>query len=250
MDAAASVLPSKPEIIETPQYKERVWFVGMNGTGKTVLEAALVAPYPRVVILDIKYDFPIPWERGSYAIVTKPPGHGFLGLRFFDPWYRHDRIVYRPEKPYDNGQYITRFLESMFDRGRREGKKRPFILVIDEGGWVAYNGAKTALSRLSITGRSLGIGLWLTSQRPRGIPVEIRSEAWRVYVFYLRKEEDRKELVQILDDYADESMFAAMDDSEYSFWEIRRAKGGRLEYRRLPPIVFNDPEAGKEQGEK
>lgn len=221
--------------IELPSYQERVLFLGANGSGKTVLESRMLARYPRVVILDVKGDFPIPasWDREDYALLTRPPRPTRL-LGFFDGWNR-DRIVYRPSPPYDSGPAITAFLDWAFHRGRREGKKRPFILALDEGGWVAYSGAKMAMSRLAIAGRSLGIGLWIAAQRPRGIPVEVRSEAWRIYVFFLRKEADRKELRDTLDDQADSIDFGE-SEGDYWFWEIRRGEGGRLRYRLMPPV--------------
>ena len=219
-------------MIDTPSYQERVFFLGANGSGKTVLAAEMIRPYPRAVVLDIKYDFPIPWEKDEYVVTTKPPG----GFWLLDPWQSSHHVIYRPSPPHDSGPSITKFLDAMFARGRREGKKQPFILYLDEGGWTAYAGARLAMARLAIAGRSLGIGLWISAQRPKGIPVEVRSEAWRTYVFYLRKEDDRKELLQTLDDQAWPGMFASSEE-DYEFWEIRRGQGGRLAYRRLAPLA-------------
>jgi len=232
-----------PGVIETPSYQERVLFLGANGSGKTILASRMIEPYPRAVILDIKYDFPIPWAKDEYAVLTKPPGRGGMGW-LFDPWRNHDRIVYRPGPPADSGPAITGFLDAMFQRGRREGKTHPFILYLDEGGWAAYAGAKMGMSRLAIAGRSLGIGLWISAQRPRGIPVEVRSEAWRTYVFYLRKSEDREELLSTLDDQAWPGMFAGTAE-EYQFWEVRRGPGGRLTYRLMPPMDMPEARAEK-----
>ena len=223
---------SSNNVIKAPSYQARVLFLGANGSGKTEVAAQIIRGYPRVVILDIKYDFPIPWPKGDYVIVKKPPG---IGWWFLDPWRTAKHIIYRPEPPYDTGPWVTYFLDQMFDRGRREGKRKPYILYLDEGGWVAYNGAKMAMARLAISGRSIGIGLWISAQRPRGIPPEVRSEAWVHYVFYLRKKADRKELAEVLDDQYDDDAFASTE-RDYEFWEIKRAKGGKLEYRRLPPV--------------
>jgi hypothetical protein len=239
--AHPSPSPRSEGDIETPTYQERVFFVGANGSGKTILEAEMLRHYPRVVVLDIKYDFPVPWDEDDYALVTRPPMRVNV-FDWFSNWHR-DRIVYRPAPPYDSGKWITYFLDQMFARGRRDGRKKPFILALDEGGWVAYSGAKQALARLAIAGRSLGIGLWIAAQRPRGIPVEVRSEAWRMYVFFLRKRDDRLELLDTLDDQAVEQDFSGTQ-GDYWFWEIRRGEGGKLTYRALPPVRVTTTDAG------
>ncbi len=232
-EASLEIAPSSSKYrIQAPTYQARVLFLGANGSGKTEVAAQMIRGYPRVVILDVKYDFPIPWPKGEYTILKKPPG---LGWWFLDPWRTAKHIIYRPEPPYDTGPWITYFMDKMFARGRREGKRKPFILYLDEGGWAAYSGAKLAMARLAITGRSIGIGLWISAQRPRGIPPEVRSEAWFYYVFFLRKRADRKELLEVLDDNFEEEDFSATE-RDYEFWEIKRVKGGRLEGRRLPPV--------------
>jgi len=210
-----------------------------------VLASALIAGYPRVIILDIKYDFPIPksWDKDTYRIASTPPGlkQGILDRLKPDPWGR-SRVIYRPKPPYDSGAWITYFLDWCFRKGRAQGKKKPFILYLDEGGWTAYSGAKLAMSRLAIAGRSLGIGLWIASQRPRGIPVEVRSEAWRMYIFYLRNRKDRIEIMDnigeiwLTDDRLLDEYDIAQTPESYEFAEIRRVEGGRMVYRLMPPI--------------
>ena len=222
-----------------------------------MLASALIESYPRVIILDIKYDFPIPpsWKPANkvrekseigYAIATKPPGlkQTILDRLKADPW-KSQRVIYRPAPPYDSGPWITYFLDWTFKRARKEGKKRPFILYLDEGGWMAYSGAKLAMSRIAIAGRSIGIGLWIAAQRPRGIPVEVRSEAWRMYIFYLRNRKDRIEImdnvgeVWVTGDRLLDEQDLSQTPEAYEFAEIRRAEGGRMVYRLMPPIAYH-----------
>lgn len=221
--------------IEPASYQERILFLGANGSGKTVLASEMISGYPRAIVLDVKYDFPIPWESGDYIVLDKPPRVGFLNALKWVFGSRH--VVYRPRRPYDSGEWITYFLDRMFDKGRSSGKKNPFILYIDEGLWASYAGAWQALARLAVAGRSLGIGLWLSSQRPKVIPVAIRSEAWRMYIFYLRYREDRKEIIDLLEGQFDEWRLQSSTE-DYQFWEIRRAKGGKMVTRLLPPINY------------
>lgn len=236
----------QPAVISRPSYEERVFFVGANGSGKTVLASAMLAGFERAIVLDIKYDFPIPssWDEETYRIAHRPPGLRRQGVEVLkaDPWSRK-RVIYRPEPPFDEGPWLTYLLDWIFRRSRREGKKKPIIVYLDEGAWMAYGGAKVAMARLAITGRSLGIGLWISSQRPKGIPVEVRSEAWRMYIFYLRNRGDRKEILDNVGDvFTSGDHLLDVDDlshtaEDYQFAEIRRGKGGRMHYRLLPPVA-------------
>jgi hypothetical protein len=189
--------------------------------------------YPRAVVLDVKYDFVPPWPKGSYVILNKPEGNLLTGA----DWSRN-RIIYRPKPPYDDGEWVAWWLDRMFDRARREGKKRPFILYLDEGAFVSTQGAKAPIGRLAIAGRSLGVGLWVTSQRPRTIPVEVRSEAWRTYVFFLQYQDDRTELRKYSGGQLSEDMLTSGTE-DYSFWELRRGKGGAVKVTHYPPVRTN-----------
>jgi len=222
------------ESVETPGYKERVFFLGANGSGKTILASRMLESYERCIVFDVKHDFPIPWEKGQYTLVSKPPHAG--GIVNWWHWLTAGKhIIYRPVRPYDDGKHTTKFLDWTFDQARKAQGKKPTILYLDEGGWMSYGGARDAIARIAITGRSLNLGLWLSAQRPRGIPVEVRSEAWRWYVFYLRSRDDRKEVVNYLDYRVDERELES-STRDFEFWEIRRGHGGRMNYRRLPPV--------------
>jgi hypothetical protein len=219
--------------ITTPKYEERVFFSGANGSGKTILASVLAEPYPRVTVLDPKGDFPIPWTEGDYQVRTKPPTTGILNALRWRFGKQH--IVYRPAIGYDSGEQISAFFDWNYRRAQREKAKRGRILYVDEGAWVSYAGAWRSLARLLISTRSLRLGVWLSSQRPKGLPVEARSEAWRWYVFYLRSREDRKEVVSYLDHRISEYDLESTT-RDYEFWEILRGTGGRMSYRLLPPI--------------
>lgn len=224
-DSAVSSLAAE---IESPGYQERVMFLGANGSGKSVLASKMMSEYPRVVVLDVKGDFEIPWRKGTYHVTDKPNGIIWQPLP-------HNRIIYRPRREYREPEWMAWFLGEQFERAKREGKKRPFIVYIDECLYVANQGCKAALADLAVTGRSMGLGFWYTSQRPRNIPVELRSEAWRTYLFYLDNKGDRKEVVDNSGgSISEHDMLQSAAD--YSFWEIRRGKGGSKRVRHLPPV--------------
>ena len=231
--------------IETPGYEERVFLVGANGSGKSIAAGLLIEPYPRCWILDTKGDFSIPWEDGKYQIRTRPPYAGFLDrLRWR---FGNQRIVYRPEPMrYDSGPEISRWYDWAYrtiqreNAKKKEPDKRGRVLYVDEGLWASYVGAWQSLARLIVSTRSLKLGVWVSSQRPKGIPVSTRSEAWRWIVFYLRSREDRKEVVSYLDHRISEYDLESTEQ-DYQFLEIRRGKGGRMAYRWLPPLMVKTP---------
>ena len=234
-ESTATQLAQNPgvAVLTRPRYEERVFFSGANGSGKTILASALIASFPRAIILDTKGDFPVPWAEGEYQVRTKPWGVGLL-----NSWkWRHgkQRIIYRPSIGYDSGEAIARFFDDCYRKAQKEKGAHPRILYVDEGAWVSYAGAWRSFARLLISTRSLKLGVWLSSQRPKGIPVEARSEAWRWYVFYLRSREDRKEVVSYLDHQITEYDLESTT-KDFEFWEIRRGTGGKMQYRLLPPI--------------
>lgn len=243
VDSSNGPHSDKVAYVDTPSYQERVIFSGANGSGKTILASTLAQYYPRVIVLDVKGDFPIPWADG-FQIRTKPPGTGFLNAL---QWrFGKQRIIYRPGIKYDTGEAIARFFDWNYRRAQRERGRSPRIIYVDEGAWVSYAGAWRSLARLLISTRSLKLGVWLSSQRPKGIPVEARSEAWRWYVFYLRSRDDRKEVVSYLDHRISEYDLESTTEN-YQFWEIKRGEGGKMSYRLLPPIRLPDnPAEGTE----
>lgn len=217
-----------------PSYQERVLFVGSNGGGKTVLAGQMLAAgYPRTVSIDVKGDFNPPID---YTVLTKPNELG---------WRYKKHIVYRPEFEYANGQWVDEVLRRLFKRARAKGKKQPFILYIDEGLYVATSSRTGTMRQLAVTGRSLNVGLWVSSQRPKWIPVEVRSEAWRWYVFYLAYDEDEKEVLRYSKNKIQLDELQNPTDL-YSFWEIKRGanSAGRLQVKHYPKVSLTQQTLG------
>jgi hypothetical protein len=198
--------------ISPPEYGERIIALGSNGGGKSVLMRELLAAgYPRTVTIDVKGDFePIQPHR----VVTKP-----------DDWlgWRADHIVYRPGREHQTRAAMDGVLNRLYNRAQKSGKRHPFVVYIDEALYLAKLGCASSMAALAVSGRSLGLGLWITSQRPKWIPVEVRSEAWRWYVFYLSFEEDEREVLKHTKGRL--TLQNLQEGTEaYSFWEIRRGR--------------------------
>ena len=197
--------------ISLPSYEERVLFLGANGSGKTHLATRMLASYPRWIVIDLKGDVRVSEDE---TVVRSPSDW---------KWRFADKIIYRPKIEYMDGFYHRYVLRQLYERARKKGRKQPFILYVDESLFLSRSGASAMLANLAVATRSLHMGFWCSSQRPRNIPVEIRTEAWRWYIFYLMSLEDEKEVSR----YTKGQL--SIEDLEqgtenYSFWEIKRGK--------------------------
>lgn len=193
---------------------------------------------PRYVVLDPKGDFP----RAPGDVIVKSPkswrwkvfpdgwgGSGFLAT---------PRIIYRPDPKYQPTMDLR--LRALFYKARLLKKKhRPaFRVGVDEGLFQSKafgNSRPRWLMSSAITGRSLDMGLDLNSQRPSGIPVEIRSEAWRMYVFYLGDQDDMKAVLRYAQGTLSVEDLMDLGD-DFSFIEVKRTPGGRRSATKFPPI--------------
>ena len=211
-------------VLTLPEYYERLLFVGENGSGKTELNKNLIAHYERFVAFDLKGDFTPPCD---YKVLTEPEDYRW---KFMTP----PRIVYRPKKQFRSGAWFNHTLEMLWDRSIKLKGKEPFIVDIDEGLMQANLGTTAWLENLIVGARGLNTGVWLNSQRPRNIPVSIRSEAWRWYIFALGYEEDEKEVVRYSKGMLTIADLQTLGD--YSFYELRRLKGARKIVTKYPPL--------------
>ena len=219
--------------LDLPETYERVLFIGENGSGKTYLAEQMLAYYDRWIAVDLKGDLKPPCD---FTILRTPEDRRWSG-----PW-RPEKILYRPRVGYNNGPWHNEVLRAIYARAQKEGKRKPFILYLDEGLMMSKLGDTTWLESLIVAGRSLQVGVWISSQRPRHIPVEIRSEAWRWYIFALGYKADEKEVIQYSKGQVTEFDLQRLD-GDYSFYEIRRTKGGKKHVRKMPPLVRALPES-------
>jgi len=223
-------------LLVPPNYEERVLFLGENGSGKTYLATAFLASGFCFVAVDHKGDLRIP----GATLVRNPDDKRLYNGRVA-------QILYRPDPEYATGPGINYVLKGLFFRGRSQGKRRPFVVYVDEALVLSAGGHVAYLRSLAVAGRSMGVGLWCASQRPAWIPREVRSEAWRIYVFSLGSEDDEKEVLK----YTKRQL--SLDDLEqattnHAFIEIRRTPhmaGGRT-VTRFPPVSLD---IGEEEAE-
>lgn len=205
---------------------------------------------PRYVVFDPKGDFPEAGERvvkSPKAFTWRLFPNGLFGSGLFAV----PRILYRPDPKYQ--PYMDLRLRSLFYQARklkkaakRKGLKRSpyhFRIGVDEGLFQSKafgNSRPRWLMSIAITGRSLDLGLDLNSQRLAGLPVEVRSEAWRMYLFYLGYREDMKAAMEYSHGTVREQDLINLGD-DFSFIEVRRTPGGKRTARRFPPVRLTPP---------
>lgn len=179
--------------IVAPDYVERIFIVGKNGVGKSELTYSLEAAgnYRQSIYFDIKGD-----------CNPRPP---FTVVRRGDDWWgwRQRRIVYRPVP----GSYWrsdagwAQVLQRLFNRAsqaydhKRKRSREPFFIIIPE---ILLFGPKSqkVIADMASGARQLELGMFIETQRPRRIPVVVRSEAWRIYVFPLGYADDELEVLK------------------------------------------------------
>ncbi|MFL5664352.1 MAG: hypothetical protein ACJ8BW_23860 [Ktedonobacteraceae bacterium] len=178
-------------LIPPPDHQMLV--VGMRGSGKTtfcrVLLERIVGKRP-IAILDSKPDDSLligdynlsehaagiaKWDHKRSSVhVYRPAATELLNPKILDDWLQYlylmgDVLVYIDELSALQQRYVQRVgLTNLMARGRER----------------------------NINGRKVHSPLWLSSQRPRAIPVQAYTEAMRVVVFDLGGDADRVEVAR------------------------------------------------------
>jgi hypothetical protein len=173
---------------------ERVAYVGKTDSGKTYLARHILAPMPRLIVLD---------------------GKGSLGGKEWNlqPGGKNGSDVIRRMQRGEPGRLrFTAQTESDWlwplDLAWSLGH---VVVYIDEMLLVAPNGRPfKELTRLYQIGREMGIGVQAATQRPRNVPQVMFSEAEWLFLFRVSKKEDRKMVADFGDE--DETMLNPIRD--------------------------------------
>jgi len=172
------VKPSEPYTIAS---NDRVTAVGKTGSGKTAAVIALVwSMLDRVAFLDIK-GTEIK-EKGLQYPVLRSTDDVKQALYAEDPNDRLDKFCIAPDRPdLDTFDDICRLF---YERGNHH-------LIADELKTVYHGRGLTEHHNLILTnGRSKGVGLTGTTQRPLRVPREQISESEHLFVFRLKDPDD------------------------------------------------------------
>lgn len=180
---------------------DRVMIVAKSGAGKSVAARALTRPIKRLLFFDYKREVTLP----DAITVT-----GLAQLRSLD-LAAGARIVYRPDSwEWDEWDAVCLWAID----------HRPWTVVQDEAGLFS-SPAKIVPGHQIIqqAGRSMGVGIFNLTQRPRMVYKALLSEANHRLIGYLELPEDRKYLRGLLGSGAVEQVgeFAPGGPQEFQF---------------------------------
>lgn len=160
---------------------ERVFICGKTGSGKTALAEFLLKKSNRLVVIDSKGNLK---DRMNLLDDNK-------GLKLLSKGREARVQILTPIV--DNPQlYFEDLFQQIYNMGN-------VILYIDEI-FAITNGRDYGkwLTALYTRGRELGIGVWISTQRPSRIPMFSLSESDYYFMFRLQLDEDKKRMSKIL----------------------------------------------------
>ena len=169
-----------------PKYGHHQVFCGSTESGKTTLGAQEVKYYDSYFIFDTQEAF----------------GH-LEGVKIKDPKsiglllsINTKKIIYQPKKEYRTRAVFDRVIDQLVDSSRKT-RQRPRIIWVDEVFHLGYRHSfPEALPVAMATARQRGISLWINTQRPKNVPVQIFTEAKYLNVFYLTRLDDMKTVAE------------------------------------------------------
>ena len=193
-----------------PKYGHHQVFCGSTESGKTTLGAEELKYYDSYFIFDTQEAF------------SHMPG-----VKVKDPKYikmllsvHTKRIIYQPPRKYRTRAIFNDILTQLEDSSKKT-KQNPRVVWIDEVFHLGYrNSFPEALPTSMATCRQRGISLWINTQRPKNVPVQIFTEAKYLNVFYLTRLDDMKTVAE----YARldiKEVFDLLRHQKKDFWFLR-----------------------------
>lgn len=176
--------------------------VGITGSGKSVLSQAIIrrSNAPRVVIVDPKRMYTLPWRRDEQKVITSANGISKRdGIYIFRP-NREDLL---------NPTIYDRVYERCLDLGGT------FVYTDDVAGVEVRGEYPDTLQQALMIGRGLKVSCLNSVQRVHNVPLAVISESRKQYVFSIQMDRDKQRLREIipnLDYYA-----RSIKPKEYQF---------------------------------
>lgn len=163
---------------------DRAAIVGRTGSGKSVLLRHLLAGYSRAVLVDPK---------GRAVMDGWPVVYG--SADFVRRFPLEPRLVVRPGAGEDRLAWLDRVCWHVYRHGET-------ALGVDEViGVVSSSRRSSGFDACMTQGRELGVTGLVCTQRPRGVPPTILSEADHLFVFALNRDDDRKAVAETCGPY-------------------------------------------------
>lgn len=213
--------------ITIPPLGKHLVFMGMTGTGKSELCTRMInASGDDIRIFSIDVDNSVELK-GSKKCTTPTQ------VKFWFNFYK--KIRYVPLKEFRNRDDWEELLEWLASTSSKK-KPNPMIIHINEIYRLGYgNDFPKELPVIMATARKQKISMYIETQRPKSIPVPVLTEASRIYVFMLKRLEDRKYLAGYVggNDTKEFLNMLSNQKKDYSFIEI---EGDECEWRKCSPI--------------
>ncbi len=165
---------------------QRLLFIGQTGSGKSVLSRSLLKLARkrgwRIVIVDPKRDW----------------------MRYLGKTYKFaEKGLGTVDSPWLTGEFNPKLAVQIFQPLEWDGQcEKYFRDIIATRNTIVYIDEITQLANATVVpreikliwtqGRSLNIGAWCSTQRPKGIPIIVKdqSEVW--FLFRINNKDDRK----------------------------------------------------------
>lgn len=160
---------------------QRVALFGQTGMGKTTLVQKLIAPQPRVIVVDSKgmIDWP------GYHLTDNPVAA-----------LMEDKVIYRPPSGAPPKDWWMEAVHRLHERGGG-------VIYVDEGSYVTgSNTIDKGLADAIRLGRQLGIGIWFAAQESVSVHNTTFRQAEVVIMFYNQGASDREKLAKAVGDMA------------------------------------------------
>lgn len=146
--------------------------------------------------------------------------------------WRHGRIALAQTDGRASGVAWTVHVIDQFLDEARAG--RPQLVYVDEGLDFFHSnsvarGGSDAILRCARAGRERGLSLLFGTQRPKGIPVQIRTELTKLYLFALDYASDVKELEEM--GYPGKRFPPSENDHIFTYWDKSSDKTRKVAYQ-------------------
>ena len=210
--------------ITLPEYGQHLVYAGTTGSGKTELARTMLRPYESWFVIDTQDS--LGEKLPKHHVITDPH---LLPQKLI--WFK--KIRYAPKGEYRNTSTWNYVFQTL-NYSSKKKKPRKRIVYIDEIYHVGYGTSFPRWLPTAITtARQKGISYWISTQRPSMIPIPVMSETTRIYIFFLKYEEDIKKMAKFSRN-KNELMKAMLEQTlDHSFIEVDQMTG---EFRHLPPI--------------
>lgn len=195
MNQLASEQREEVEILSWEQFKtafdwrqgQHVTVVGANGCGKTVLVRRLLPLKKHVTVLVTKPKDP------SISVLKED---GFVTLRKWPPGYNQNRVLLWPRidkrsQKYEQRDTFVYALNSMYEQGG-------WCIYSDETFYLTKSlGLAPIFQDLWTQGRSIGLSIVASLQRPSHVPLLAYTEATHLFFFRFTDVRDIKRIAGI-----------------------------------------------------